>query len=60
MCRGGLILERRDVRLMARKGYLARDGIKCPWRGRIVGFGVNAGAGGARGKPKSYTSPGEE
>ena len=60
ICRGGCILERRDAWLMARKGYLARDGIKCLWRGCIVGFWVNAGAGGARGKPKPDRSPGED
>jgi hypothetical protein len=60
MCGGVFILASRDAWLMARKGYLARDGIKCLWRGGIVGFWVHTGAGGARGKPKSDGSPGED
>jgi hypothetical protein len=53
-------LERGDARLVTCKGYLGRDGIKCLWRGGIVGFWVNTGAGGARGKPKPNASPGED
>ena len=39
-------MERRDPWLMPCEGYLGRDGIKCLGNRGIVGFGMNADAGG--------------
>jgi hypothetical protein len=53
-------LKRRDPRLMPRKGYLGRDGIKC-LRGRgLFPLVAHAGARGAGAKRKPGRNPGED
>ena len=53
-------MERRNPRLVPRKGYLGRDGIKCLWARGVVGLLRHAGAGSRGGKPKPYRCPCED
>jgi len=55
--RGGGVLQRCEARLMPRKGYLGRDGIKCLRDRGVFGLLGHAGTGGAGNEPKSYGSP---